>query len=51
MGIQNPKIRYHLGQVYMKRGNPSKARETFKRALILDPNFDKADEIQEILNY
>jgi Tfp pilus assembly protein PilF len=48
-GTKDPGVYYHLGLVYIKTGDQSKAREVFRKALNLDPNFEKAAEIQAIL--
>ncbi|RKY05682.1 hypothetical protein DRP77_00195, partial [Candidatus Poribacteria bacterium] len=49
LGTNEADVYYHLGLVYMKKGMRGKAREAFRKALELNPKFDKADEIRRLL--
>jgi len=49
-GIKDPSVYYHLGLTYMKTGEQPKARDAFRQALALNPNFEKAAEIKSIIN-
>ncbi|MEP4805195.1 MAG: tetratricopeptide repeat protein, partial [Hyphomicrobiales bacterium] len=48
----NPLVYYHLGEVYMKLGRISDARETLSRAIELseDREFPQIDRARELLN-
>jgi tetratricopeptide (TPR) repeat protein len=46
---QNPTYHYHLGLVYQKSGDQARAKIHLSRALELDPNYSKANEIRSAL--
>ncbi len=41
-------IQYHLGLVDQKQGRTSEASSAFKRALLLDPNFEYATTARKL---
>jgi len=46
---QNATYHYHLGLAYQRVNNPDKARQHLRRALELQPGFDKADDARRAL--
>ena len=46
---QEPIYHFHLGLAYQKSGDLVRARVHLKRALELNPNFEKAGEIRKAL--
>jgi len=44
---EDPEIRYHLGEVYLKKGMKNKARGELKKALELKPRQDLRDKIMK----
>jgi tetratricopeptide (TPR) repeat protein len=49
-GPSNAIYRYHLGLVYLKTGDKTKAREMLEQALKLDPKFEGAAEAKRALD-
>ena len=47
---QNAVVHYHLGLAYHKKGYDDSARDSLKKALSLDKNFEGADEAKRILS-
>lgn len=47
---RNPTVLYHLGLAYGKNGDGSLAKESFLKALKLDPNFAQAKEAKQALH-
>ena len=45
----NAMVHYHLGMVYYKVEEGAKARVALEKALALDPKFEKAEEVREVL--
>jgi Tfp pilus assembly protein PilF len=45
----NATVHYHLGMAYFKAGEGLKAKTALEKAMALDPQFVKADEVREIL--
>jgi tetratricopeptide (TPR) repeat protein len=48
-GAREAEVYYHLGLIHVKMDNKSDAQEAFRQALTLNPNYEKADEIQTML--
>jgi len=45
----NPSIRFHLGQSLAQLGRFAEAKEQLQIVLILDPNFNQADDVRALL--
>jgi Tfp pilus assembly protein PilF len=41
-GREGALLRFSLGNEYLKQGNPAKAAEHLRRAVVLDPNYSAA---------
>jgi tetratricopeptide (TPR) repeat protein len=46
---ENPTVVFHLGLAYHQKGEPEKARAELQRALVLNGNFDGADQARALL--
>ena len=47
---QNPTYHYHLGLVYVKLNNATKAREHLEKALQINPKFQNSDDARSTLD-
>jgi tetratricopeptide (TPR) repeat protein len=45
----NAMINYHLGMAYYKADQKAKAKAVLERVLAIDPNFEKAREVRQVL--
>jgi tetratricopeptide (TPR) repeat protein len=45
----NPMMRYHLGMAYHKNGDKENAKRELRKAIELNPKFERADEAREVL--
>ncbi len=46
---RDPSYHYHLGMVYVKTGDRTKAKVSLETALRLDPKFDGAADAEAVL--